>query len=36
VVERGRKWIERHARRGDLIWNVLRNSGKYQSKGLAF
>jgi hypothetical protein len=36
VVERCRKWIEKHARRRDLIWSVLRNSGLYQLKALAF
>lgn len=27
MVERCRKWIERHARRGNLTWSVLRIAG---------
>lgn len=32
MVERCRKWIERHARRGNLTWSVLRIAGDTNRK----
>jgi hypothetical protein len=36
MVERRRKWVERHARCGKLSWFVMRSNGEYQLKDPAF